>query len=215
LPAIFLIKIHLGISQTNLDHTTAPAVGDLNCGPTPVLIDVEGNGFALTDVGHGVHFDMGGDGHQEPIAWTQAGADDAWLVLDRNGNSKIDSSKEMFGNFTDQPNATTTRNGFAALAEYDRNENGGNGDGRITSKDSVFSKLQLWQDGNHNGESEPNELHTLPSLGLMSVELAYKVSNRTDQFGNRFRYRAKVRDAHNAQLGRWAWDVILTVNPAP
>src|SRR5436305_278716 len=40
------------------------------CGPTPILIDVLGNGFDLTDGYSGVHFDMGGDGHREPIAWT-------------------------------------------------------------------------------------------------------------------------------------------------
>lgn len=185
------------------------------CVPTPILIDVAGNGFSLTNAYDGVHFDMGGDGHSEPIAWTTAGTDDAWLVLDRNGNGRIDSAKEMFGNFTDQPNATDALNGFVALSEFDRTDQGGNNDREITSSDSVFANLRLWQDTNKNGESESAELHTLSSLGVSALELKYKKSKKADNNGNEFSYRAKVKDVHGAQVGRWAWDVTLSVNPPP
>jgi hypothetical protein len=96
-------------------------------GCSPVLVDLNGDGFDLTDAQHGIIFDINGDGRNERIGWTRFGSDDAFLALDRNGDGEINDGSELFGNFTPQPNPPIgeEKNGFLALAEYDKSQNGG------------------------------------------------------------------------------------------
>lgn len=176
---------------------------------SPIVIDVDHSGFALTSAAGGVVFNFLDDGVPLQMAWTAAASTNSLLVLDRSGNGTIDNGKELFGDLTPQP-PSATPNGFLALAEFDAAGSGGNGNGRIDARDAIYSQLRLWQDGNHNGVSESNELRPLAGL-IRAIDLDYKESKRTDQFGNRFRYRAKVYDARGEHAGRWAWDVLLTV----
>ena len=182
-------------------------------GCSPIIVDVLGNGFALTSASNGVNFDIGNSGTPQILSWTAADSDDALLAFDRNGDGLIDSGKELFGNATPQlpPENGEELNGFRALALYDGFGYGGNGDGQITEQDAIFSRLRLWQDRNHNGISESCEMFTLPQLGLSKLDLDYRSSPRVDQFGNEFRYRSKIFGPAGSQTARWAWDVFLVV----
>lgn len=195
----------------------AGPTGDFNSPScSPIIIDAEAEDFHLTSAFTGVTFDISGTGHPIQIAWTDANFHNAFLALP-GPDGLVHNGKELFGNFTPQPQSAHP-NGFLALAQFDKPENGGNGDGIIDEHDEVFSRLRLWIDANHDGICQPEELHRLPELGVYSLAFTYVESRRTDQFGNQFRYKARVnpgarrdpRDQTNSgDPGRWTYDVFL------
>ena len=151
------------------------------------------------------------------MSWTAAGSDNAFLALP-GADGLLHNGQQLFGNFTPQPpcpaaDKTCFPNGFRALAVYDDPKNGGNGDGIIDARDAIFSSLRLWIDANHDGISQPGELYTLPALGINSISLTYKESDKTDQYGNVFRYRAQLNPDKPTDAGKIAYDIFFTVMP--
>lgn len=188
----------IGVSKgspiwTKEDDYTASCVVERN--GCPLILDVTGEGFHLTDAANGVATDMVIPGHRIRFAWTEKGSHNAFLWLDNH----------LFGNWTDQP-PSENPNGFAALAVYDSNA-----DGVIDSKDPVFKDLRLWIDSNHDGVVQPDELFTLSSLGVYSIALPYGQDKYVDEFGNHFRYRGHLRSAA-ANVDRTIYDVWLSTN---
>jgi hypothetical protein len=174
----------------------------------PIILDLTGRRYQLTNATNGVKFDFYGTGTPFQISWTAAGWDGGFLALDRNGNGRIDSASELFSNITPQL-ATRGKlaNGFLALAVYDLPANGGNGDGWIDEQDAIFSKLLVWVDKNHNGISEPGELLTLKQAGIQAISLTYSLSKWKDSYGNTFRYSAQSRT--NTSPNQVVYDVLL------
>ena len=115
----------------------------LECDPnSPIIVDLDRKGFHLTGLEDSVLFDIDADGILEEISWTRADQLDGFLVLDRNENGVIDDGRELFGNYTLLLGGGVAPHGYIALAEFDQQAHGGNGDEMIDSRDAVFSALE-------------------------------------------------------------------------
>lgn len=60
---------------------------------SPIVIDIAGDGYNLTDLYDGVLFDLKAEGIAKQVSWTAADSDDSFLCLDRNHNGKIDKAQ--------------------------------------------------------------------------------------------------------------------------
>jgi hypothetical protein len=83
----------------------------------PLLIPLDGRHIRLTNVAGGVAFDINGDGVREQVAWTVAGAQVGFLALDRDGDGRIDSVGELFGQaVSGQRHPARLRQGYGGSA---------------------------------------------------------------------------------------------------
>jgi len=191
------------------------SVSCFHCGhpcEEPVLISLRDADYRLTGMAGGVSFDLSGDGQLQSIPWTAPDSDDAFLVLDRNGNGTIDSGTELFSHVTPQPDPPEGEvpHGFRALAVYDSALNGGNGDGEISAQDAIFPFLRLWLDTDHDGSTDAGELLGLDEAGLARISLDYTDTHEhRDEFGNVFKFSttAVFADARSVQ----AWVVYFNL----
>ena len=88
----------------------------------PLALDLGGEGFDLTTVDGGVYFDLDNNGFAEKTAWV--GAEDGFLVLDRNYNGNIDNGSELFGDQVWLSDGFVSVSGFDALKDLDSNGDG-------------------------------------------------------------------------------------------
>ncbi|MBT0174201.1 calcium-binding protein [Vibrio campbellii] len=129
----------------------------------PLILDLDGNGVSLTE---STYFDHNANGIANRTQWVSS--TDGLLALDRDGNGTIDSGRELFGDNTLDANGDVASDGYAALKAFDSN-----GDDVINQKDQVFDQLKVWVDANSDGVSQENELKTLKSLGVESIDLTH------------------------------------------
>ena len=179
----------------------------------PLILDLDNDGLETIGIntGNPILFDHNGNGVRTATGWVKG--DDAFLVLDRNGNGSIDNGRELFGDSTPLSAGGVAADGFAALAQEDTN-----GDGKVDSLDARFASLRLWRDLNQDGVSQAGELFTLSSQGIIALNLAKTANSQILANGNQIAdLGGYVRsDGSTGTLGEVTaqlGDINLTNNP--
>lgn len=93
----------------------------------PIVLNFDGKAAELTE--ERLAFDLDTDGKGEWLAGLGTGS--AYLVLDRNGNGRIDDGSELFG--------AVSGDGFADMAGLDDD-----GNSWLDEGDAAFARLGLW-----------------------------------------------------------------------
>ena len=150
--------------------STTPACGD------PLVLDLAGTGFTLSDLDNGAYFDFDGDGFAHRTNWIKDMS--AFLALDKDEDGLIENGNELFGNHTIMKNGLTAVNGFQALADMDSNQ-----DGVIDEQDECFGKLKVWLDQNGDGISDDGEVYGLDHFGIVKIYLNAEASGETHSSG--------------------------------
>ena len=148
------------------DGSSSSGDGD---GADPLIFDMDGNGVSLSSCANGVMFDIDNDGKLDQTGWTDGR--DGLLAIDRNGNGKIDSQSELFGNIVDAA--------YQHLANHDSNA-----DGKIDRHDDVWPQLKMWVDRNKDGITDPGELETMGDIRMESINVNYDTVNEINAGSN-------------------------------
>ena len=146
----------------------------------PLVVDLKNDGFEILGLKDGTHFDLDGDKLKEKTSWTSKS--DGFLSIDLDGNGRIESGAELFGDSFLLADGTYAKSAIEALASLDKNK-----DGVIDAKDDVYSKLRIWNDANGNGISEAEELKSLADYNITSINVADIKDENKDINGSRLR----------------------------
>ena len=143
----------------------------------PLALDLNGDGVITTLAeanSAGALFDHDGDGIRTATGWIAP--QDGILVRDINGNGIIDNGTELFGDHTILKNGQLATSGLQALADLDDNA-----DGVIDAKDQAIDSLKVWQDKNGDGISTADEIVSLATAGISSINVKDKqtINERT------------------------------------
>ena len=136
--------------QETITQSSTLTAGNAPHAKDPLVLNYGRASAALSD--QKFLFDLESNGSKVSISMPAAGS--GFLVLDKNGNNKVDNGSELFG--------VNSGNGFADLAQYDVSHKGW-----IDASDPVWKSLKLWiKDAAGN-----DQLLSLDQLGIGAIDL--------------------------------------------
>ncbi|MFN2260048.1 MAG: hypothetical protein ABR601_09460, partial [Parasphingopyxis sp.] len=132
----------------------------------PIVLDLDGDGLELVEAdASGIEWDVDQDGYLDQLGWV--GADDGFLVFDRDGSGTVNSLSEL--SFVgDLEGAQTDLEGLVAF-DSDHDDNS---DGVLDANDVWFNEFYIWRDANQNGISDAGEMVRLADSGITAINLA-------------------------------------------
>jgi hypothetical protein len=185
----------------------------------PLILDLNGDGIATTGAASPVVFaDIDGDDSPDATGWTNPSTEEGFLWLDLNESHSVDRG-ELFGSRMPLPDGTLARNGYEALDVYDLSQYGGNEDALITRADSIWRRLRLWVDRDHNGRSSQKETSVLSAWRIVELSLARNTVHRYDgqlnvlMFAGSYRLKVSGDGVHEIVPRRMADILFFTPHP--
>lgn len=148
-------KLDLSMTRSHREETSVSFRAGDAVRKDPLVLNFDGTAAQLSD--RRFSFDLDGNGSKENLAMLTGGS--GYLAIDRNGNGKIDSGRELFG--------PATNSGFGELSALDSDHNGW-----IDENDAAFGKLRIWTPDAEGGGT----LETLARRGVGALAVAHVAS---------------------------------------
>lgn len=146
-------------------------------------------------------FDMDANGSRDNVGWTNG--DDGFLVIDRNGNDRIDDASEMAFLNADGD----LQFGRAGLLALDSN-----GDGVVSADDDLFGELRIWVDRDEDGITDEGEMRLLSEHGIESISLGFAAVEESKKVGRNLTLSSTVFTRTDGTTGT-AGDIALGFVP--
>jgi hypothetical protein len=162
----------MDMTDSKFEQLTTSATASMN--RSPIILDLNGNGVTTLSINAGVSFDINADGLADRVGWVDPA--DALLVRDLNGDGRITSGAELFGDASLLADGRQASDGYQVLAELDSNA-----DGVLDSKDSAYASLMVWRDSNSDGVSSHDELSSLSDAGVAGIFTSAQAGSSFDK----------------------------------